>query len=1212
MKIHNIDATGSFTYNGVDLSNLTGSTSDSGSFSTQILNLNQVSSSLNSFTSSINTTIKSKLDSESVISGSIQVSITGTTGYSTFSSSVSSSIGSLSGSVATTTSGLSSSIGSLSSSVATTTSDLSSSVGSLSSSVATTTGNLSSRIGSVETKTGSYATTGSNIFVGSQVITGSLYITNDMVVQGCSCLQNITASAVSIGTNTVILNTATPAVRFAGVSVQDSGSNDGVTGSIYWDGLCNRWIYSNPSGIGYSGGMLLSGPRTSTLGSESPLTCNYLAKSGGGDHLYDSCIIDDGTTTCVKNNFISTGTGLFSGQLCTITGVFGSKGGGNYGVLISDNDQSNVRLRFTNSGTGGQSMSIVVGNPGLSNSGLAFYDETNTCTRMYIGSNGNIGINSGNPLSKVYISHGGNNPVGCAGDFCIDAVVLEGGGGRSAIRSIQHDAGNQPAAGDLQFLNFLYNGSTYNWYERMRIRANGNVGINTCTPSNLLHIQASNNTTNQFRVDSCDGANACLRSYTTSDGAGLIINHYYAVGGSPYLRTSDFVSNQGDGASTQMRFFTKDLNVNAALAMIITSGRCVGINTNNPQSILDVQNCINSSYDPTNTLISNQWIRTSNPSTTACATSGIMFVAQGPGGGNGIATINGVTTSCGSMAITFGTRDASGSISEKLRIASGGNVGIGTTLPGLNLSAQGLYGLPNTSGTQTVGIFRVQDSASNIALDMGVVQNVATWIQSGNKANSEVLPLTLNPSGGNVGIGVTPSVWRSSERALQIGPTTTLYDVFGITILGNNFYTNTSSQSIYSTCGYASYYWQNTSDGSHVWTTAPSAAAGSVISFCERMRITCGGTIGIGTTTPKTYSSLTTQGQLISLNNIGIDYGQSFRLNNYYNSGTGTDRTISSGYAASIGLNQTSGAISFQMSTTCAAADNNVTTTSRMHISNCGHIVVNNAPNGQADYGRFTISTSTPKTSDPSTQEKTVLHLSTCETDTPFGLKFQIIGGSCDCTRAVAMQTGDHYISNQGNIVMQVAGGRVGIGIDNPEYKLHVCSPQSLLKLSSSTASFGSPGINLLQGAIDTVITATNTGLEVGTWSNHPIIFRTIQQERVRISNGGLTVCGTIVNSATAGNENYTLDTMNAYQSIANGGFVDFGGMSGMILVNNWLNGGVTLYLVGGGNTAALGSVVNVVGTMHHSAGVGGYRWCNNYGSTANFGFQVFRTRNTA
>ena len=58
---------------------------------TQNSRLNSIESStgsINTFTSSINTTIKNKLNSESVISGSIQVDITSTTGYSTFSSSI--------------------------------------------------------------------------------------------------------------------------------------------------------------------------------------------------------------------------------------------------------------------------------------------------------------------------------------------------------------------------------------------------------------------------------------------------------------------------------------------------------------------------------------------------------------------------------------------------------------------------------------------------------------------------------------------------------------------------------------------------------------------------------------------------------------------------------------------------------------------------------------------------------------------------------------------------------------------------------------------------------------------------------------------------------------------------------------------------------------------------------------------------------------------
>ena len=50
------------------------------------------SGSLNSFTSSINTTIKTKLDAETVVSGSSQIDITSTTNYTTFSSSIATSI----------------------------------------------------------------------------------------------------------------------------------------------------------------------------------------------------------------------------------------------------------------------------------------------------------------------------------------------------------------------------------------------------------------------------------------------------------------------------------------------------------------------------------------------------------------------------------------------------------------------------------------------------------------------------------------------------------------------------------------------------------------------------------------------------------------------------------------------------------------------------------------------------------------------------------------------------------------------------------------------------------------------------------------------------------------------------------------------------------------------------------------------------------------
>jgi len=59
---------------------------------TRLSRIEESTSSLNLFTSSINTTIKSKLDTDTVVSGSSQITITDTTGYSTFSGSIATSI----------------------------------------------------------------------------------------------------------------------------------------------------------------------------------------------------------------------------------------------------------------------------------------------------------------------------------------------------------------------------------------------------------------------------------------------------------------------------------------------------------------------------------------------------------------------------------------------------------------------------------------------------------------------------------------------------------------------------------------------------------------------------------------------------------------------------------------------------------------------------------------------------------------------------------------------------------------------------------------------------------------------------------------------------------------------------------------------------------------------------------------------------------------
>jgi hypothetical protein len=173
-----------------------------------------------------------------------------------------------------------------------------------------------SRLTSLEIKTGSLATTGSNFFSGSQTITGSLYISADLIVQGSSSLQNITASAVSIGTNIINLNTANPAIRYAGLVIGDSGSVGG-SGSFLYDSVQDEmlFIHRGDSSV-VTSSVALMGPETyDNLGNETYLTNNRLPKGTGKEHLVDSNISDDGTRIRLNSNTEITGSLLISGTI---------------------------------------------------------------------------------------------------------------------------------------------------------------------------------------------------------------------------------------------------------------------------------------------------------------------------------------------------------------------------------------------------------------------------------------------------------------------------------------------------------------------------------------------------------------------------------------------------------------------------------------------------------------------------------------------------------------------------------------------------------------------------------------------------------------------------------------------------------------------------------------------------------------------------------
>jgi hypothetical protein len=247
-----------------------------GSIGARVASLEIASASLNSFTQSFSQSVATDFSASAA-------------NLSSYSSSAASAQNSYSSSVATS---------------------LSASAASIDASILSLSTSVDSRLDAVENTNATQATTGSNIFYGDQVITGSVYITQNLVVQGSSSLQNITASAVDIGTNTIILNTASPAVRFGGVSVQDSGSFAGVSGSLVWDSFNNHWLYVQPSasGEGYNSAILIAGPmNTGSLGEEIGITAGYIPVASGENHIENSNITKDGSKITIAGDLDVTG-----------------------------------------------------------------------------------------------------------------------------------------------------------------------------------------------------------------------------------------------------------------------------------------------------------------------------------------------------------------------------------------------------------------------------------------------------------------------------------------------------------------------------------------------------------------------------------------------------------------------------------------------------------------------------------------------------------------------------------------------------------------------------------------------------------------------------------------------------------------------------------------------------------------------------------------
>jgi hypothetical protein len=132
--------------------------------------------------------------------------------------------------------------------------------------------------------------------------------------------------------------------------------------------------------------------------------------------------------------------------------------------------------------------------------------------------------------------------------------------------------------------------------------------------------------------------------------------------------------------------------------------------------------------------------------------------------------------------------------------------------------------------------------------------------------NSNATAITIDSS-ENVGIGVTPSAWRTaySDKALDLGAHSALYDQFGgSTFLANNFYRSNDNSFKYKTTAGATAI--SLDAGSLSFSNAPSGTAGTTATFTTRMTLDSSGNVGIGTTSPSSKLFVSDSGG----GNIGI------------------------------------------------------------------------------------------------------------------------------------------------------------------------------------------------------------------------------------------------------------------------------------------------------------------------------------------------------
>jgi hypothetical protein len=333
---------------------------------------------------------------------------------------------------------------------------------------------------------------GGKIYIIDAGIGADISINTTGIITASSFVGNLTGTATGLS--------GTPSITVTGINA--SGITTVSAGSTSAPSI-------SPSGDSNTG---IFFPSADTLAASTGGSGRLTIDSSGNINIDSGTVYVDAVNNRFGIGTTSPDSRLHIQGLGTLTSGYTSAG--NAGIKVDFGTATNGVINLV----GGADLGVYRSNSsGAYDVGVGFGDNSNRILRFdtagferaRIDSSGRFGIGTISPLGTLSIQHGNTNPQGLT-DVAIDAIRITQSiaSGIIAVRATQYDPINQPAAGDIQFLNLFYNGSTYNWYERMRITAIGRVGIGITNPRNTLDVNGSIFVTagNQIQITGSGGA----------------------------------------------------------------------------------------------------------------------------------------------------------------------------------------------------------------------------------------------------------------------------------------------------------------------------------------------------------------------------------------------------------------------------------------------------------------------------------------------------------------------------------------------------------------------------------------------------------------------------------------------------------------------------------------------------------------------------------